>query len=367
LCRVLTPLSTHLASFVYGMRLLTVDADGEDTPENEEKGGLGEAFFGLFPTKNKLLIYLLKRIGLCLIIVVLAVTLLYSMILAVPGDPLSVLLGPRATQELKDALRVRMGLDRPFVVQVLLFFGRVARGDLGTDEFTRRPVRTIVFEQLPHTLMLILFGISWAVLLGIPLGCYSAIHRNSFLDKVTGVLSVGTIALPSFMVSIYSLLLFAVTLQWFPAIGAGREGDILDRLYHLVLPAFSIGLGWVGYLARLVRASMLEVLGENHVRMARSFGLPERMIIFRYALRLAILPTIALLGVGIGQMLSVSVFAEIVFARPGVGKLIFDSVITRNYPVVLGCVLVTTFLFVVCTTAADILAASLDPRVRENL
>ena len=132
-------------------------------------------------------------------------------------------------------------------------------------------------------------------------------------------------------------------------------------------PAYWVHLGWVGYLARLVRASMLEILGENHIRTARAFGLPERTIVLHYALRLAILPTVALLGVGIGYMLSGAVFAEIVFARPGVGKLIFDAVITRNYPLVMGSVIMTTIIFVICTTVADLVSAFLDPRIRENL
>ncbi len=311
--------------------------------------------------------YLLKRIGLAAITVVIAVTLLYSMILAVPGDPASVMLGPRSTPEMREALRKQMGLDRPFAVQIGSFLFNVCRGDLGMDVFTNRPVRKIVFEQLPYTVVLIFSGIAWAMLIGIPLGCYSAIRRNSFLDKLTGVFSVGTIAIPSFVIALYALLVFAVQLQWLPAIGAGTEGGFLVKIRHLILPAFAIGLGWVGYLARLVRASMLEVLGENHVRTARAFGLPERVIIFRYALKLAILPTIALLGVGISYLLSSAVFIEIVFARPGIGKLIYESVLNRNYPIIMGSVLITTVLFVVCTMFADIVNAGIDPRIRENL
>ena len=241
------------------------------------------------------------------------------------------------------------------------------RGATCADVFSNRPVATIVFEQLPYTIVLIVAGILWSVAIGIPLGCYSALRRNSLIDKITAVLSVSCIAIPSFVVALYALLIFAVGLKWLPAIGAGAEGDLLDQLQHLILPAFAIGLGWVGYIARLVRASMLEVLGENHVRAARAFGLPERVIVFRYALRLAILPTITLLGVGVGALLSGALFAEIVFARPGIGKLIFDSVTTRNYPIVMGSVLVTTVLFVLSTTLSDLANALLDPRVRSNL
>lgn len=312
-------------------------------------------------------LYLLRRSVLSVAIVVVAVTLLFIMIHAVPGDPAAVILGPRATPKLIAALNAKMGLDKPFYVQIYTFFADVLHGDLGTDVFTDRPVARIVMEQLPYTIVLILAAIGWASLIGIPLGCYSAIRRNSLVDKITGVLSVSTIAIPSFVVALYSLLLFAVTLRWLPAIGAGRSGDLIDQARHLVLPALAVGLGWVGYLARIVRASMLEVMNENHVRMARAFGLPERWIVFRYALRLAILPTITLIGVGMAYLLSGAVFAEIVFARPGIGRLIVQSVESRNYPIVMGTVLITTVLFVASTMLADIINALLDPRVREKL
>lgn len=311
--------------------------------------------------------YAAKRLLLSIVIVAVAVTLLFCMIFLVPGDPAAIALGPRATPELKEALRARMGLDQPIPIQLLRFFGNILQGDLGLDVWSNRPVSVIVFEVLPHTLWLVLLGIGWPVLVGVPLGCYAAVRRNSFADKVTGVLSVGVIAVPAFVVAVYSLLIFAVALRWFPAIGAGEPGDFGSQLYHLVLPAFAIGLGWVGYLARLVRASMLEVLGENHIRTARAYGLPERTIVFRYALKVAILPTVALVGISIGSLLSSAVFAEIVFARPGIGKLIYDAVITRNYPVVMGAVLVTTSLLVLATLIADLVAASLDPRIRESL
>lgn len=314
-----------------------------------------------------MLVYLLKRLGLAVAIIVIAVTLLYGMIHIVPGDPISVVLGPRATDQMREALRVRMGLDKPFPVQVGRFLFNVLRGDLGEDVFTNRPVSRIVLEQLPYTVVLILAGLTWALTISIPLGCYSAIRRKSIIDKIAGVFSVGTIAIPAFVVAIYALLIFAVTLRWLPAIGAGQEGDLGSRITHLILPAFCLGLSWVGYVSRLVRASMLEVMRENHIRTVRAYGLPEWLITFRYALRVAIMPVIALVGVGIGFLLSAAVFIEIIFARPGIGRLIYDSVGSRNYPVVMGTVLVITVLFVVSTTIADIVAALADPRLREKL
>jgi len=311
-------------------------------------------------------LYLIRRVLLAAAIVVVAVTLLFVMIHSVPGDPAAIILGPRATPELIAALHEKMGLDDPLPIQILTFFGDLLRGDMGTDVFTQRPVSKIVFDQLPYTITLILTAIGWAALVGIPLGCYSAIRRNSVIDKVTGVMSVGTIAIPSFVMALYALLIFAVLLGWLPAIGAGEEG-FWDTVQHLVLPAFAVGVGWVGYISRIVRASMLEILGENHVRMARAYGLPERWIVFRYALPLAILPTVTVLGVGMAHLLSAAVFAEVVFARPGIGALIVNAVDARNYPIVMGTVLVTTGLFVISTTIADLINAMLDPRMRENL
>jgi peptide/nickel transport system permease protein len=252
-------------------------------------------------------------------------------------------------------------------VQIVHFFSNVLSGDLGVDVWSDRSVTAMVFESLPYTLVLALAGLGWATLLGIPLGCYSAVRRNSLFDKVAAALSVGAISMPSFVVAIYSLLLFAVKLGWFPAIGAGEAGRPLDQVYHLVLPAFAIGFGWVGYLARLVRASMLEVMGEPHIRTARAFGLPERMIIFRYALRIAVLPTITVLSLGAGGLLSSAVFTEIVFDRPGIGQLVLGAVNTRNYPVVMGAVLVTIGLFTLVTLIGDLLVAVYDPRVRAGL
>lgn len=311
--------------------------------------------------------YALKRTGLAIIIVTVAVLLLFSLLHMIPGDPISIALGPRATPEIIERYSEKMHLNDPIVVQFFIFLKNAATGDLGLDVFSERSVALIVGEQLPYTLILAVVGLGWAVLLGIPLGCISAVRPNSLLDRITGLLSVGTIAVPSFLVSIWALLIFAIHLKWLPVIGAGESGDIMDQIHHLILPAFAVGLGWVGYLARLVRASMLEVMGENYIRAARSFGLPQRTVIYRYALKVAILPTITLIGIGFGNLLAGAVYAEIIFARPGVGKLIYDMVMSRNFPVIQGAVLITTVLYVLITLFADLMVAWMDPRVRESL
>ncbi len=311
--------------------------------------------------------YLLKRLGLSVAIILLAVATLFLMLHMIPGDPASIALGPRATPEIQAAYAAKMHLDKPLAYQFLIYASNVLQGDLGSDVFSNRSVALTLSEQLPFTISLAVAALGWAALVGIPLGCLSATRPNTWLDRFTGIISVGTIAVPSFLVSIWAILLFSITLRWLPVIGAGDEGDILDQIVHLILPAFAVGLGWVGYLARLVRASMLEVMGENYIRSARAFGLRSRTIVYRYALKVAILPTITLMGVGFGGLLSGTVFAEIIFSRPGVGKIIYDMVLARNYPVVQGAVLVTIALYVVVTLVADLVVSLLDPRVRDSL
>ncbi len=309
--------------------------------------------------------YTIRRLALAVLILFVAVTAMFLMIRAVPGDPVQIMLGPRATPELQASLSAALGLDKPMWQQLVIFYGNMLKGDLGIDVFSGRAVTQIVLAQIPFTLELIFASIIWSAGLGITIGAYAAAHPNTLIDRIAATLSVSFVAAPAFVVALLALLLFAVQLRWFPAIGIG-EG-FWSRVHHVVLPAFAIGLSWVGYIARLVRASMLEVMGENHIRTARAFGLSERRIVMIYALRIGILPVITVIGVGMGFLLSAAVFAEIVFARPGIGKLVIDSITTRNYPVVMGTVLVSTGLFVLSTAISDVVNAWLDPRSRQSM
>ena len=310
--------------------------------------------------------FIINKLLVGFFIILASISSLYIMIHMVPGDPVKVLLGPRATIEMQEAISIKLGLDDPIFIQIFNFISNIFRGDLGNDILTQRPVLTILLEQTPHTIALVITSIGWAILIGIPIGCYNAIYQNSFSDKLSGIFTVSFIAIPPFVVGLYCLLIFAVSLKWLPAIGVGESGNLTSKFLHLILPSIAVGLGWVGYLARLVRSSMLEVFKENHVRTARAYGISETKIIIHYVLRIAILPTITLLGTGIGILFSSSVFAEIIFSRPGIGKLIYESVIDRNYPVVMGAVLISSTLFVITTTLADIINALLDPRIKES-
>ncbi|WP_283179254.1 ABC transporter permease [Gemmobacter sp. 24YEA27] len=312
-----------------------------------------------------MLSYAIRRIGLAILILVIVMFAMFAMVFLVPGDPASLALGPRATPELKAQLNTRMGLDQPVLTQIWNFFSNALRGDLGYDVWSKRPVLDQILEVFPNTLILGLVALGMALVFGVALGCVAVVWRDTWIDRLLGVLSVSMIAVPSFVIALYSLLIFAVWLNWLPAIGAGQAGDLGSQIRAVILPAFAIGITWVGYLARLVRASMLEVMGASHVRTARAFGLSETKIVTRYALRLAIIPTIAILAVGFGSILSSAVFVETVFSRPGIGSLITSAVAKRNYPLVMGTVLFMTAFYLFIVTAADLLIARLDPRVRD--
>ncbi|MFV3128339.1 ABC transporter permease [Niveispirillum sp. KHB5.9] len=311
--------------------------------------------------------FLIRRLFLALGVVLGATVAIFLLVQAIPGDPVSVALGPRATSEMRAHYRGMMGLDQPLPVQLWRFLARVVQGDLGTDIWSGLPVTGLLLDALPHTLALACAGLGTALVLGISLGCLGAARKGSMIDHAIGVASVSFIALPPFLVAIYSLLIFAVTLNWFPAIGAGEAGDLGSRLHALVLPAFAVGLGWVGYIARIVRSSLIEVMREKHVETARAFGLPPRMILQRYALRLALVPVVSIVGVGFGALLSGSVFAEIIFARPGIGRVVYDAVLARNFPVVSGAVVVTAGLYAIAMLVTDLVTGMLDHRTHAAL
>ncbi|MDQ2065129.1 ABC transporter permease [Xinfangfangia sp. CPCC 101601] len=309
-----------------------------------------------------MLAYVAKRVTLAIIVIFTVIAAMFVMMHAVPGDPVRSALGPRASEAMIEAYRIKLGFDLPIWEQLLRYYGAILRGDLGQDVISGTPVLRVILSQLPDTLMLIAGAMSVAVIPGIYLGVVAASRRGGAFDRVSSVLAVSVMAVPSFVIAIYLLLIFSISLGWFPAIGAG-EG-VAGKLQRLVLPSIALGLAWIGYLSRILRASMLEVMAENHVRTARAFGISRRKIMHDYVLRIAILPTITVLGMGIGQMISGAVFAEIVFGRPGVGKLVYDAIANRNYPIVTGTVLVTTTFFVLIGLIADLLIAFLDPRVR---
>jgi peptide/nickel transport system permease protein len=204
------------------------------------------------------------------------------------------------------------------------------------------------------------------VLVGIPLGVFSATHPDSWLDRLLALISISFTTIPSYVAGLFLLLIFAVKFHLLPAMGLGDEGDTLDYLRHLVLPAVALAITWIGYLARLVRTSLLEVLNETYVRVARAGGLSEQLVRYKYALKNALIPTVAILGVGLGSLMGGAVFEEIIFSRPGMGTLIFNAIKARNYPLVRSSVLIVALLFIFANFLADLAYTYLDPRIQIN-
>jgi peptide/nickel transport system permease protein len=311
--------------------------------------------------------FVLQRLAASLLTLAGAILLLFVIIQFVPGDLVSILLGPRATPALRAQFAERMGLDRSIPEQIWLFFSNAVTGDLGTDVVSNRPVLDMMLEVLPNTLQLAFAGLTISLVFGITLGCIAALKPGSALDTGLGIASVSFITTPAFVIAIFLLLIFSLQLHFFPVTGAGDPGDVFDRLSHLVLPATALSIGWIGYLARLVRASLLEVLSEQHVRMMRAYGVPEVRIVRHFALRLALVPTVAVLGIGVGDMISNAVFVEIIFARQGIGTLIYKAILDRNFPIVQAGILFTVVTYITCNLLVDIINAFLDPRIARSL
>jgi len=308
--------------------------------------------------------YLIKRIGMAFLVAVLLMVFLALLVHAVPGDPVNAILGQRSTPELVRTVREQMGLDKTVPAQVAQFVGHAFQGDLGHDFVSNLPVTNLIRNALPHTIALAVSSLALAILFGIPLGVLAATRPNGILDRLTGVVSISLITTPSYIAGLYLLLLFSLTVELFPAVGTGSFSHPIGYLQHLVLPAVALALGWIGYFARLVRTSMLEILNANYIRTAYAYGLRESVIVYRHALKNAIIPTVAVLGVGLGELMGGAVFVEVIFSRVGLGSLIVESIETRNYPVVQGCVLTVALLFVLANLLADLSYRFLDPRIR---
>ncbi len=282
-----------------------------------------------------------------------------------PGDPVRVLLGEDARPEQVQALRRHLGLDRPLVVQFGLWVARAVRGDLGVSYFNRLPVRRIIAQHLGPTVMLALLAITVALCIGIPVGVVSALFRNSWLDQASLALALLGAAVPSFWLGLSLIVVFAVGLGWLPSSGFKplTEG-LWPSVRHLVLPALALGLPNSALIIRFVRSSLLDVIGADYVRTARAKGLAERVVIFRHALRNALVPILTVVGLTFAALMGGAVVTETVFAIPGIGQLVVSSVLRRDYPVIQGVTLVVTTSYVMINLVVDLLYLVVDPRVK---
>ncbi|MHB8928570.1 MAG: ABC transporter permease [Bacillota bacterium] len=301
--------------------------------------------------------YLIRRI-LLMIPVVLGVTVVVFLIIHLaPGDPALLLVGERAPQEVYDRVRHAWGLDRPLVAQYLTFLGNVLRGDLGTSIQMRRPVIDLLMAAMPVTLELGLTAMALAVVVGVMAGVVSAVRAGSAADQATMVGALLGVSVPGFWLGQLLILLFAVKLQWLPVSGYGGWR-------YLILPALAMGFADSAVTARTTRSSMLDVVKQDYIRTARAKGLGERVVIYKHALRNAMLPVITLIGLDLGYMIAGAVVLEEVFGRPGMGRLMIHAILSRDYPVVQGCLLFLAISVALANLLADISYVFLDPRIR---
>ena len=303
--------------------------------------------------------YILRRL-LHIIPVLFGVTLLtFSMLHLIPGDPAQILAGPDASASDIMALRQQMGLDKPLTVQYVDYLKGLAQGDLGRSMSTRRPVLDELMDRFPNTLILAVAGVGVAVLLGIPIGVLAAIRARTMVDHAAMVLALLGISAPAFWLGFILMMVFSVHLGWFPSAGYRSWG-------HLVLPAFTLGTGAMAIVARMTRSSLLEVLNQDYVRTARAKGLHEVLVIAKHALRNALIPTTTVVGLSFGSLLGGAVLTEMVFAWPGLGRLIVYSIGIRDLPVIQGAVLLLALTFVLVNLGVDLLYGLIDPRVRRE-
>jgi peptide/nickel transport system permease protein len=274
-----------------------------------------------------------------------------------PGDPVDVICGPIAPQEVRDRVRTKLGLDKPLPVQFVIYMSNVARGDLGQSILNRRPVSEMIQEKLPVTAELGLAAFAVAYLLSIPLGTIAALNRNSFYDWFSMVLALIGVSMPGFWLGLILIYAFAVHLRWLPPTGHGS-------FKYLILPALALGLPRVGRVARITRSSLLEVIDQDYIRTARAKGLSERAVVFGHALRNSLIPIISLMGLDLGYIVGGSVVIESIFARPGIGDMMLRAIYSRDFPVLQGCMFVLALAIILGNIIADISYVVVDPRIR---
>jgi peptide/nickel transport system permease protein len=309
--------------------------------------------------------YLVRRLLALIPVMAVVVTVVFLLIHLIPGDPVSVMLGPDATPAQIEATRRALGLDRPIHEQLVKFFGRVLRGDLGQSYFLDRPVTTALLERAEPTAVLTLAALLVAILIGVPAGIVAAAHPGSLWDRGLMLAALLGVCIPGFWLSLNFIYLFAVRLGWLPAAGyASVFLDPLAAFRYMVLPAVSLGVNQAALIARIARACMLDVLQQDFIRTARAKGLSPGLVTYRHAFRNALIPVLTVIGITMAILIGGAVVTEIVFNIPGLGRLVISAILRRDYPVVQGVVLVTAAAYVLINLTVDVLYVFIDPRIR---
>jgi peptide/nickel transport system permease protein len=283
--------------------------------------------------------------------------LTFLLVHLVPGDPVEVMLGESASTADRAALRADLGLDQPLIKQFGSYLSKLAHGDLGQSIHTKQPILEMVKKRYPATVKLAIVSLIIGLVIGIPLGIYAALHAGHWQDFVVTIISVRLSAMPAFWLGPMLMLLFAVWLGWVPVSG-------MDSNASIILPALTLGFGLSAILTRMTRTSLLEVLNDDYIRTARAKGLSEKAVIFRHALRAALLPIITIVGLQMGSLLAGTVITETIFSWDGIGRLLVESIEKRDYPVTQACVLIVALSYVVVNLITDLLYGIADPRAR---
>jgi peptide/nickel transport system permease protein len=300
--------------------------------------------------------FIIRRFGYAMLsLFLLSVTIFFFV--RVTGDPAALLVEPGASADDIAAIHHQFGLDRPLVVQYVIFMGQLLQGDLGKSFYYQTPVMQLYLSRLPNSLILAVVAMGFSLLIGIPSGILAAVRVGRFWDSVGKTFALLGLSLPSFWVGLVMILFFSVYLGWLPSSGSGTP-------WHLIMPAFALGWYFAAAHMRLTRSSMLEVLGSEYIKLARIKGLPEALVIGKHAFKNALIPVLTLAGVNLVIMVNVAVVVETVFAWPGIGRLLYEGISFRDFPVVQGVVLLGGAMIVMVNFMVDILYAVIDPRIR---
>jgi peptide/nickel transport system permease protein len=309
--------------------------------------------------------YILKRLVSMVPVLLLVSVLIFSLIHLTPGDPVLVMLGEEATPEARDALRRQLGFDQPLPVQYGIWLGRVLQGDLGRSIRTNQPVSEAILQRLPVTLELSLLAMLVSLSIALPAGIVAAVRRNSRADLASTVFSLLGVSMPNFFLAVLLIFVLSLQLRWLPPIGyVNPFEDLGGNLKAMVMPALTLGTALAAVVARLTRSTLLEVLQQDYVRTAWAKGLREGVVIQRHAMKNALIPVVTVVGLQLGNLLGSAIVTETIFALPGIGRLVIDSIFQRDFPLVQGVVLYLALMFLLINLVVDLIYAYLDPRIR---
>ncbi|WP_186396531.1 MULTISPECIES: ABC transporter permease [unclassified Stappia] len=308
--------------------------------------------------------FVLKRLGFAAITLFAVLTIVFFIVRVLPGDPAMAILGDQASQAALEALRVRLGLDVPLYQQYFVFLGGVVVGDWGVSMVSGRPVIEEILKVLPATIELTVASLILGIVVGVPIGVWSAVRRNKLPDYLARIGSLLGLSFPAFVSAVLLLLFFSIHLRWFPVISSGQGSGLADRLRDLALPAINLGLIMAAYITRVTRSAMLEVLNQDYVRTARAKGLAFAIIVWRHCLRNALIPVVTVVGLYLGILIGNSVLTEIVFNRPGLGKLIVGALNQRDYTMLQGMMVIYTLIVVLVNLITDLTYGLIDPRIK---